>query len=60
MTAIMGRMATYSGQVVEWDEALNSSVSLMPGKYAWDAPPPVLPDANGRYPVPVPGVTEVF
>jgi predicted dehydrogenase len=60
MTAIMGRMATYSGQVVEWDAALNSSVSLMPGKYAWDAPPPVLPDANGRYPVPVPGVTEVF
>ncbi|HSG49470.1 MAG TPA: Gfo/Idh/MocA family oxidoreductase [Longimicrobiales bacterium] len=60
MTAILGRMATYSGQVVEWDEALASEVSLMPSRYAWDAPPPVLPDADGHYPVPVPGVTKVF
>ncbi|UCC27192.1 MAG: Gfo/Idh/MocA family oxidoreductase [Gemmatimonadales bacterium] len=60
MTAILGRMATYSGQVVEWEEALASQLSLMPSRYAWDAPPPVLPDGNGRYPVPVPGVSQVF
>jgi predicted dehydrogenase len=28
MTAIMGRMATYSGQVVSWDEAFNSNINL--------------------------------
>ncbi len=57
LTAIMGRMATYSGQVVTWDDALNSNVDLSPKTYAWDADPPVLPDADGRYPIAVPGVT---
>ena len=60
MTSILGRMATYSGQVVEWDEAMASELSLMPERYAWDAPPPVLPDAEGRYPVPVPGITRAW
>ena len=60
MTAILGRMATYSGRVVEWDEAMASEVSLMPEHYAWDAPPPVLPDAHGRYAIPVPGSTRVL
>ena len=60
MTAILGRMATYSGRVVEWDEALASDLSLMPTRFAWDAPPPVLPDADGRYAVPVPGMTRAL
>ncbi|MEH6584642.1 MAG: Gfo/Idh/MocA family oxidoreductase, partial [Halioglobus sp.] len=30
MTAIMGRMATYSGQRIKWDEALASKRRLMP------------------------------
>lgn len=59
MTAIMGRMATYTGQVVTWDEALNSTVSLLPTTFAWDAPTPTKPDANGMYPVPVPGKSKV-
>jgi myo-inositol 2-dehydrogenase/D-chiro-inositol 1-dehydrogenase len=60
MTAILGRMATYSGQVIEWDAALNSDMSLMPERYAWDANPPVMPNEDGYYPVPVPGQTEVL
>ena len=60
MTAILGRMATYSGKLVEWDKALNSGLSLAPKQYAWDAPPPVLPDANGMYAVAVPGVTKFY
>jgi predicted dehydrogenase len=60
LTSIIGRMATYSGQVIEWDKALNSGISLQPQKYAWDAQPPVLPDANGFYPVATPGVTKYF
>jgi myo-inositol 2-dehydrogenase / D-chiro-inositol 1-dehydrogenase len=59
MTAIMGRMCTYSGQVIKWDDAINSNVGVMPKTFAWDAPPPTLPDAEGHYPVPMPGKTKV-
>ena len=58
MTAIMGRMATYSGQVLEWDKILNSGIDIMPKEYAWNAMPPVLPDADGFYPVAIPGKTK--
>ena len=57
MTAIMGRMATYSGKVVEWEEALNSKIDLMPKVFAWDANPPTMPDKDGRYPIAIPGKT---
>ena len=57
MTAIMGRMATYSGQVIEWDKALQSEVSLAPDRYAWDGTPSVLPGKDGLYPCAIPGVT---
>ncbi|MFA6561350.1 MAG: Gfo/Idh/MocA family oxidoreductase [Verrucomicrobiia bacterium] len=57
MSAIMGRMALYSGKEVTWDAALNSKLSLSPAKYALDADPPVLPDKDGKYPVAVPGNT---
>ncbi|HWB26139.1 MAG TPA: Gfo/Idh/MocA family oxidoreductase [Chitinophagaceae bacterium] len=60
MTALLGRMATYSGQVIEWDKAINSGINIMPQTYAFDAQPPVLPDADGMYPVAVPGVTKYF
>ncbi len=59
MTSILGRMATYSGKMVTWDEAIGSDVSLMPQQYAWDAIPPVVPDSSGNYPIPVPGATNV-
>ena len=59
MTAILGRMATYSGRVVTWDEAFASEVRLAPEINSWGDTPPVSPDDDGRYPVPVPGVTEV-
>jgi myo-inositol 2-dehydrogenase/D-chiro-inositol 1-dehydrogenase len=60
MTAIMGRMATYSGEVISWDEALQSELSLAPDRYAFDATPPVLPGPDGIYPCAVPGVTKVL
>lgn len=59
LTAVMGRMATYSGKVVEWDKALNSSIDLSPKQYAWDALPQSLPDPKtGLYAIAIPGVTE--
>ncbi|WPP50855.1 Gfo/Idh/MocA family protein [Catalinimonas niigatensis] len=60
MTALLGRMATYSGNVVSWDEALNSDMSLMPQTYSFDATPPIVPGPDGKYPVPVPGKTKVI
>lgn len=59
MTAILGRMATYSGQQVEWDAALNSKISLMPDKFDWNVNPKVMPGADGLYPCAIPGVTKV-
>ena len=59
MTSIMGRMATYSGVVVSWEDALNSEISLMPKEFRWDAMPAVLPDDKGFYPVAMPGATKV-
>ena len=60
MTSLLGRMATYSGQIIDWDKAINSGINIMPTTYAFDAMPQVLPDANGFYPVAVPGVTKYF
>jgi myo-inositol 2-dehydrogenase / D-chiro-inositol 1-dehydrogenase len=57
MTAIMGRMATYSGKEISWEQALNSNIDTMPKELSWDAAPPTLPDQEGHYPVAVPGVT---
>ena len=58
MTSILGRVATYTGQVVEWDKAMNSGLNLQPNAYDWNAMPQSLPDANGFYSVAVPGVTK--
>ncbi len=62
MTAIMGRMCTYSGQKITWDEAINSELLLADtdSLTSFDSKAPVQPDADGRYPVPVPGVTEAL
>jgi hypothetical protein len=60
MTAILGRMATYSGKLVEWKDAIGSQLSLAPSRYAWDADPPILPDAAGCYPVATPGLTKAL
>ncbi len=59
MSAILGRMATYSGKVVTWEDATTSNIDLSPSEYAWNATPPVVPDDSGAYPVPVPGKTVV-
>jgi predicted dehydrogenase len=60
MTAIMGRMATYSGKSIKWEEAINSTLSLSPEKYDFAANPPVMPNDKGEYPIPVPGKTDVL
>ncbi|MCL5098458.1 MAG: Gfo/Idh/MocA family oxidoreductase, partial [Candidatus Omnitrophica bacterium] len=55
MTAVLGRMATYSGRLVKWDELVEKGLDTFPAELSWDATPPVLPDSNGFYPIPTPG-----
>jgi len=63
LVSIMGRMAAESGQVINYEEAMASNLELAPGLEkitSLDAPAPILADASGRYPVPVPGQTKVL
>ncbi len=62
MTAILGRLATYSGKVVKWEEAMASNVRLVPDpeNWSWDAMPPIVPNEEGAYPIAIPGVTKVL
>jgi hypothetical protein len=55
-------LATYSGSVVTWDEAVAKGPDEMPRSLAWDADPPVLPDADGSYEhaVAIPGVYRAY
>jgi myo-inositol 2-dehydrogenase / D-chiro-inositol 1-dehydrogenase len=50
LTAIMGRMAAYTGKRITWDEALNSTEKLGPDTYSFDMKPPVVEVAK-------PGIT---
>jgi len=47
LTAIMGRMAAYTGQEITWEQALNSQERLVPEKLEWnmklEAPPMAMP-----------------
>ena len=55
MSAILGRMAAYSGKMIAWDDALKSDVKLTADGEAWDSPAPVQPLPTGGYAIPVPG-----
>ncbi len=61
LTAIMGRMAAYSGQVISWEQAFTSKSSLADCDHllSLNDRAPVLPDAHGQYPLPVPGQASV-
>jgi myo-inositol 2-dehydrogenase / D-chiro-inositol 1-dehydrogenase len=63
LVGILGRMAGETGQEVTWEQALNSDLELAPGLEkidSLDAPAPVQPDEDGKYPVAVPGFTKAF
>ncbi len=61
-TAVLGRMATYSGNEVKWDEAIAKGPSEMPERLALDADPPVQADASGSYEhaVAMPGIYKAY
>ena len=55
--AIMGRAAVHTGRVITWEEAMASDFKFYADvdKLTANSPAPVQADAQGRYPVPVPG-----
>ncbi|MHC2066335.1 Gfo/Idh/MocA family protein [Bremerella sp. T1] len=53
----MGRMAAHTGQEITYEQMLNCEQEFAPNvdKLTIDGPAPVMPDANGKYPIPKPG-----
>jgi predicted dehydrogenase len=60
MTAILGRMATYSGQLVRWDDAVANGPSEAPEHIAFDAKPRHTPGPDGKYAFAQPGVYRAY
>jgi predicted dehydrogenase len=54
----MGRMAAHTGQPITFDEILNSEHEFAPevDKLTLDGPAPLQANAQGKYPVPMPGI----
>ena len=57
MTAILGRMSTYSGKSIRWDDAMKSERKLanVDAMQSLQDEAPVKPLENGEYEIPVPG-----
>lgn len=59
MMGILGRMTTYTGKRITWDEAIQSKEDLSPKQYSFDAEPPIVSGPDGKYPIAIPGVTKL-
>ena len=62
MMSVLGRMATYSGREIGWEEAINSNLNISPVEnfHSFDDMPPVMPNADLTYAIPTPGATKVL
>ncbi len=58
MTAILGRMAAYSGKELDYSKALASKINLLPDNPGWDAVSKVQPGPDGLYQRAIPGKTD--
>jgi hypothetical protein len=58
LVSSMGRMAANTGREITFDEMLQCDHDMAPNieKFTMDSLAPLLADANGRYPVPQPGI----
>ncbi len=55
---IAAQMACYSGQILTWEDVMNSKRSFALPRYGWDVEPPVKPGPDGRYPTAMQGRAE--
>jgi predicted dehydrogenase len=61
MTTVLGQMAVYTGQRITWEDAMQSKFTYPPeGEIRMDMTPPVERNADGIYPVAIPGVTRLL
>jgi hypothetical protein len=52
----MGRAAIHMGRVITWQEMMDSNFKFCPNvDFNLDSPSPVKADAQGHYPLPMPG-----
>jgi len=60
MTTSMGRMAAHTGQEILWDDFVKLDHEFAPGlkELTMSSPPPLKSNAEGKYPVPMPGITK--
>ncbi len=58
LLAIMSTWASFTGEMICWKTAMASNHVIAPQTLAADAEPPTRPNADGDYPIPVPGVTK--
>jgi predicted dehydrogenase len=58
LVTAMGRLAAHTGQVITRDQMLAHEHELAPGvdRLTFDSPAPVVANAQGKYPVPQPGI----
>lgn len=58
LVSSMGRMAAHTGQEITFDAMLNCEHEFAPDvdKLTLSSAAPLMPEANGRYPVPQPGI----
>ena len=56
----MGRMAAHTGQIIKYEDILNSEHEFAPDvdKLTLDGPAPLIASADGKYPVPQPGLNK--
>ncbi len=58
LVSSMGRMAAHTGQIITFEQILNSDHEFAPDadKLTMDGPPPLKMGADGKYPIPEPGI----
>jgi predicted dehydrogenase len=58
-SAVLGRTATYTGKQAGYDDLLKTGFRTMPESLTWDTIPPVVPDKDGNYPLPMPATYKI-
>lgn len=62
VAALMGRMATHSGQLITWDQAMNSQFQFVADidRMTFETPAPIHAGPDGLYAPPQPGITKEY
>ena len=53
-SSVLGRLATYSGKNWDYQQAMELDYRTMPEELTWETTPPVVPNKDGNYPLPMP------